>query len=356
MRILIRSNSNKEWKLAESIKVKAESELQKMLLESPSLINISEIREGISPLVFAITEFGLPGSGYSDIIGFTPEGDIALIECKLATNQEIKRKVIGQILEYAAYLWKMNYEEFDDRIKKLKGKSLADLVGNLVSEDWDEENFRNGIIDSLANGSFILIIVVDEINDELRRIIRYLNECSESAFSLHALEMSRFHAGETEVLVPHLYGLSTKPSTGEKSRQWTEKEFFEILEKNQPKILAIVKEIYDWGQGEADRIRLGRGKETGSISFYYIRDGEIISVFSILTTGRFVLNYGAFYQKVSATTMEEFHRRITEIPAFRMIPNDYTKWPSIKIEKIAKADVEKIKKAILWLKDQLLTK
>lgn len=88
-------------------------------------------------------------------------------------------------------------------------------MGGLLAEDWDEESFRKGIIDALAQGSFILIIVVDEINDELKRIISYLNECSESAFSLHALEVSRFHSGETEILVPHLHGLSTKPQARE---------------------------------------------------------------------------------------------------------------------------------------------
>jgi hypothetical protein len=77
-----------------------------------------------------------------------------------------------------------------------------------MAGEWDEENFRNGITQSLESGSFILIIVVDEINEELRRIIRYINECSESAFSLHALEMNRFQADKTEVLVPHLYGVA----------------------------------------------------------------------------------------------------------------------------------------------------
>jgi hypothetical protein len=229
MRILIRGSSNKGWKLAESAKPKAETELQKLLLESPSLIDLSEIREGTSPLVFAIGEFGLPGSGYSDIVGFTAEGNIAIIECKLAANQEIKRKVIGQILEYAAYLWKLSYEEFDDRVKRLKGKPLAELMWGLLAEDWDEENFRNGITDSLAKGTFILIIVVDEINDELKRIISYLNECSESAFSLHALEVSRFYSGEAEIIVPHLHGLSTKPRTREITQ--TQREYIEFYQR-----------------------------------------------------------------------------------------------------------------------------
>lgn len=53
-------------------------------------------------------------------------------------------------------------------------------------------------------GSFILVIVVDEINEELSRIIRYINECSSSAFLLHALEMNRFQSNNLAILVPLL--------------------------------------------------------------------------------------------------------------------------------------------------------
>jgi len=194
LRILIRNHESKTWKFAEVmvIEARAESELQKLLVKSPSLIPIDEIREGAAPLVFAVGEFGLPGSGATDVLAFSPQGDIAIIECKLAINPEIKRKVIGQILEYAACLWGMTYEEVDARIQRLKGKSLADLVAESVAGEWDEEQFRKGIKQTLETGSFILVIVVDEVNEELRRIIRYLNECSKSAFSLHALEIKRF--------------------------------------------------------------------------------------------------------------------------------------------------------------------
>ncbi|AGK61165.1 hypothetical protein Asulf_01166 [Archaeoglobus sulfaticallidus PM70-1] len=84
----------------------------------------------------------------------------------------------------------MSYEELVGRIKRMKGKSLSELVGESVEGDWDEESFREGIKQSLESGSFILVIAVDEINDELKRIIRYINECSESAFSLHALDLT----------------------------------------------------------------------------------------------------------------------------------------------------------------------
>ena len=96
MRILIRDSSSSKWKYVDNVQTKAEAELQHMLIESPSLVTIDEIREGVFPLVYSLNEFGLPGSGSTDVVSFTPQGDIAIIECKLASNQEIKRKVIGQ--------------------------------------------------------------------------------------------------------------------------------------------------------------------------------------------------------------------------------------------------------------------
>ena len=106
----------------------------------------------MSPLVFAVSEFGLPGSGSTDVLAFSAQGDIAIVECKLAANPEIKRKVIGQILEYAAYLWKMNYEQVDNRIQQMKGKSLAELVAESIAGGWDEELFRDGIRETLDKG------------------------------------------------------------------------------------------------------------------------------------------------------------------------------------------------------------
>lgn len=356
MKILIRDSDSKKWKFAETIRAKAESELQKLLIESPSLVTIDEIREEVSPLVFAVSEFGLPGSGSTDVLAFSSQGDIAIIECKLAANPEIKRKVIGQILEYAAYLWQMSYEQIDSRIQQLKGKSLAELVAESIAGEWDEELFRDGVKQSLESGSFILIIVVDEINEELRRIIRYLNECSKSAFSLHALEMNRFQADKTEVLVPYLYGASTKPSTGQQRGQWSEEEFFKVLEeKNETGIVGIVKDVYKWSVDNADRIWFGTGKETGSFTFHYLKDGKTISIFTIYTNGKLTLNYGWLAKPLPRETLEGFHRMIHEIPTFRQIPNDFVnKWPAVKVETLKDPEnLKKFREAILWLQTQV---
>lgn len=357
MKILIRNKESKKWNLADSVKAKAEKELQSLLVESPSLIPIDEIRESVSPLVFAVKEFGLPGSGNTDVLAFSPDGDIAIIECKLAANPESKRKVIGQILEYAAYLWRMDYEEVNARIQKLRDMDLSALIESVVGGEWDEKTFLSVVEGSLKSGSFILIIVVDEINEELKHIIRYLNECSKSAFSLHALEMSRFQSSKIEILVPHLYGVSIKPTAEEvKRKKWSKEEFFRVLkEDSNSRVVNIVRDLYEWGNNHAHRIKFGTGPKTGSFTFHYLKEGITISVFSIYTTGRLCLNYGALSARLSQEITEEFHKKIHKIPAFRDIPADPSKWPSITVSNAFKdpMNIQKFKQAVLWLKDKI---
>jgi hypothetical protein len=355
MKILVREAESKKWEFAESVTAKAETELQTLLVESPSLINIDEIREGASPLVFAVREFGLQGSGSTDVLAFSSQGDIALIECKLAANPEIKRKVIGQILEYAAYLWQKNYEEVDMRIEQLKGKPLAELVGESIAGEWDEEVFRNGVKQTLENGSFILVILVDKINDELKRIVRYLNECSKSAFSLHALEMNRFRMGKIEVLVPNLHGASIQTVSGEPRAQWSEEKFFKVLEeRNEPSTVQTVRDLYEWGSDKADRIWFGTGKETGSFTFHYLKEGQTISLFTIYTNGKISINYGWLTKPLKKETLEGFDKLIREIPPFSQIPHDFNKWPTINVSALGNPDyVNKFKSAIQWVEEQI---
>ncbi len=63
MKILVSNEGNKKWNQVEASGYAVETELQKMLAESPSLISIDEIRPGAPSLVTAIREAGLPGSG-----------------------------------------------------------------------------------------------------------------------------------------------------------------------------------------------------------------------------------------------------------------------------------------------------
>jgi len=378
MKVLIRTNDKKDWKVIDSIKPRAEMELQQLFIESPSLIPVDEIRGDISPFLIAVDEFGLPGSGNTDVLTFNPEGDIAIIECKLAANSESKRKVVGQILEYGAYLWEMDYETLNERIKKKKGRSLSQLIEEAINREstkagikdeataeesvereWSEEDFRSRVEDQLKNGSFLLIIVVDEINEELKKIVRYVNECGKPAFSFHALEMNRFQSANVEILVPYLYGVSTKPPPTSKRKPWTEQEFFDVLSESVPEVVEIVRNLYLWAKSTANgaggKVVFGTGVETGSFTLHFIRDGETFSVFSVLTNGRLILNYGWLSNKVSQEIMEGFHNKLQEIPTFEEIPSDFSKWASIRIADVFKdsENMEKFEQVVIWLGNEI---
>lgn len=337
MKILIRKQKAGKWQVVESSGYQGEADLQKLLAESPSLVSIEEIRGDAAPLVAAVREMGLPGSGNTDVMAFSASGDIVVVECKLAANQEIKRKVIAQVLEYGAYLWKMSYEELDSRITGRTGKSLADLVREAAEDpEWDEEGFRTTVEDRLQRGAFILVIAVDEMNDELSRTIRFINTCGNPEFSFTALEMNRYKKDEVEILVPHLFSGDAKPREergGSPRKQWTEERFFQAIKESlQPEIHDLIRDIYQWTKSRAHRMWFGIGASRGSYTFHYLIEGKTASVFSVYTNGILTLNYGYLSTAVSPETMQAFHADIRNIPSFGDIPAEFSKWPSIRIE------------------------
>lgn len=339
MKILLRTHPSKKWEIVDSAEYNAEKELQKLLEEDPSLISVSELREGVSPLIVGVREVGLPGSGSTDLLAFSPAGDIAVVECKLAANAEIKRKVIAQVLEYGAYLWNMTYDELNKLIFTRTGKNLAELISEAAGDpSWNEEDFRASIQNNLVNGTFILVIAVDEMNDELSQTIRFVNSCGRPGFSFVALEMHRYQKGVTEILVPYLFAPTTdvKPSQhGGPRKQWTENQFFEKASTSlSPEVTAVIQDIYNWSKNRASRVWFGTGTETGSFTFHCVANKQTISIFSVYTTGVLIINYGWLIQRVPIEKLEQFHASLTTLPGFRSIPADFNRWPSVRIEDV----------------------
>jgi hypothetical protein len=198
MAILIKNGSGK-WQKAVENSFNKEDELQELLYLSPELIERED--EGI--VVFT-RESTLPGSGNTDLIGVSSNGDILLIETKLAKNLEIRRKVIGQILEYAAFLWGMSYEDFDRIFAAKEGKPISELLADRGA-DIELESFRATVSDNLSGGRFDLLIVVDEMNDELEKIISYISSF-DGGVKLEALAVKVHKHNDLSVLVPQRFG------------------------------------------------------------------------------------------------------------------------------------------------------
>lgn len=220
MEILVRNQSSSKWQRVKEQDFENEAALQKILYESPEIIPLEKLGENWTKPKLFIKEAGLPGSGNTDLIGIDEDGGITIIECKLATNADIRRKVIGQVLEYAAYLWQLPYEEFDRICSKAEGwgdKGLTDVMREKTTENresWSDESFRRRVSSTLDKGNFLLIIAVDALNDELRRVIQFLNSRGEGSPNICALELRQFQTADIRMLVPELFGPAVPPVSG----------------------------------------------------------------------------------------------------------------------------------------------
>jgi hypothetical protein len=230
-----------------------------MLRESPQLLTMCPRGS-----VF-VDEVTVPDIGSADLAGVGPGGEIALIECKLKSNPEIRREIIGQILAYSAGLAGMSYEEFDRHFSdRLKGVSLADAVRAVLAENdaqvWDEETFRQRVAENLKAGRFTLVIAVDRITDELKMVVPYINSHTVDDVRFLALEMGYVKDGDVEIVLPSVYG---EESASGKQRQrrnvWPVQAYFEKLREYSGPIQDAVRALVEFSERHGAELAGGTG-------------------------------------------------------------------------------------------------
>lgn len=275
----------------------------------------------------------------------SPDVYIAVIECKLAANPEIKRKVIGQLLEYAAYLWELDYDGLDEGVRLRTGQALADLVGKRVHDpDWDEETFRRTVTATLRSGNFILMIVVDEITPELVRIVRFVNDCGSPSFEFAALEMRRFQGEGAEMLVPRVFGplLSEKSRPlGEPVEVWDETRFFAELERRHGELaVTAARGLLDWAQRDL-QVWWGKGKRTGSFVPLLVHKDVHHQLFAVYTYGVVEIYFQWYVYKPPFDTEEkrlELWEKLNRLEGVNIPRDGLTRRPSFPLKALAEGD------------------
>ncbi len=202
------------------VKFTEEVKLQDYLEEHPSLIPVEDIDEKAPPLLCIGREVGV-SSGSVDLLFIDRDGLLTVVETKLAESREVRRTVVGQIIEYASYIYQWTaddvYRVADEYFSKsdkapsdYKGCTLDDAMGRFAEGDFSPDDFRNNIGQHLRDGKIRLLIAVDELVDPLRATVIFLNK--NSNFDILLLQLKSFGESKTrKVLIPTLFGY--KPPT-----------------------------------------------------------------------------------------------------------------------------------------------
>ncbi len=280
--ILVQGSTAK-WERAEEKELPREEKLQDLVRDNPEILPLDDLGDNASPLLIVGREAPL-ANGLADVIGVDENGLITLIECKLARNPEVKRKVIGQILGYAAYLWKMGYEQFEADVVRnyfdgdtchspeLHGVALDEAMERFRAEqalggEWDRQTFREQVKNNLTSGHFRLIIVVDKVNDELRQTVEYLNACTMPEFEILCAELRYFETPGTKLIIPALVGapVGKTPPEPKFKRKWDEDQFMAQIRGDFSESLEdVMRQLLGWCQAHFDGVWWGEGKVIGS--------------------------------------------------------------------------------------------
>ena len=150
-----------------------------------------------------------------------------LVETKRSDNSEIRRTVVGQMLDYAAFArrtWKVQdiRREFEES-ENTAGRNAEDTLAELLRMDGepDADEFWQRVETNLRAARLRLLFVADDIPDELTRVVEFLNE-QMPGIEVLAVEIKQFLGATGRTLVPRVIGRTTaipdKPSTGSRTR------------------------------------------------------------------------------------------------------------------------------------------
>ncbi len=253
----------------------SEDLLQVLLADYPDLLASDQIGNEPRRWLLVSREVAVPDREIDsfrrwslDHLFLDQDGIPTLVEVKRSSDMRIRREVVGQMLDYAANAvayWKL------DEIRARFEAECEDIdPGDVLEEKLGVTSpsvFWQMVETNLRAGKIRLVFVADEIPNELRRIVEFLNEQMNPAEVL-AIAIRQYVGQGLQTLVPTLYGHTAK-AQGSKSKgdgqKWSEDTFFpELVSQHSQQEADVARKILEWAHSRGLRIWWGEGKRSGS--------------------------------------------------------------------------------------------
>ena len=216
----------------------SEDDLQALIAEHPELLDGEQIRPGDARRWILITReksiaetSGGAAKWAVDHLIIDQDAVPTLVEIKRGSSSEIRRTIMGQLLEYAAHAsenW--TAEELRDAFERQvgeQGRDARDELASLLQTDGepDVDGFWKDVSTNLAAKRLRLLFVADDIPDPLARVVAFLNE-QMPGIEVLAVEIKRFHGKSAQTLVPRVIGRLSVASTRSRPAQRLTRETF----------------------------------------------------------------------------------------------------------------------------------
>ncbi len=194
-----------------------EDELQELLEKYPELLDGEQVRPDnprrwvLISREMAIAERPDESPRWSlDHLIVDQDAVPTLVEVKRSANTEIRRTIVGQLLEYAAHAsrtWTadMMRDRFAASCEELGDDPAEHLARLLQTDDADVDAFFQEVATNLAARRMRLLFVADEIPDPLLRIVEFLNQ-QMPAIEVLAVEIKQYSGTARRTLVPRVMG------------------------------------------------------------------------------------------------------------------------------------------------------
>lgn len=353
----------------------SEEHLQSLLEAHSDLLAGDQINKSVPRRWLHVSrEIGVPESDdgadrwYLDHLFLDQDAIPTLVEVKKGTNNDTRRKVVGQMLDYAANsvaYWPMESlrDAFEASCSE-KGEDpdllILDLIGNPKDDEGAIEEFWKKVEINLQVGRIRLLFVADEIPSELQRIVEFLNGQMSPAEVL-AVEVRQYEGEKLKTLVPRVIG-QTAISTMRKSPPnnngvWDEKSFFQALESRcDSEGAKVASEILDWTRKNADRIWWGNGKQHGSFTPIVEYNGMSHYPFAVWTRG--VIEIYFYYLKNKPpfddeNLRKEMLKRLNEVPGINIPTDAIARGPSVPLSIFNQESLEKFLMVFDWVIEQI---
>ena len=268
-----------------------EAELQALIAQHPELLDGKQMSPGDPRRWILITrEKGIaetPDSGARwaiDHLIVDQDAVPTLAEVKRGSNPEIRRTIVGQMLEYAAHAaqtWTADElrQTFEDSANA-QGLAPDEVLGELLQadEEPDADGFWMNVATNLAARHLRLLFVADDIPDPLERVVEFLN-AQMPGIEVLAVEVKQFRGQSTQTLVPRVLGRIANASTrGGPRRRLTPESFLDEFSRDEvrdaaARLLDVGRDssaAFEWGpSGVSIRVRCSRWPQPVTVAWLY---------------------------------------------------------------------------------------